>query len=183
MCVLPTVWCDYCRYGTHTLVPPVGLQTKYSSRLRQLCFVCRPTGGTSVWVSYLHTSDVPVGQLWRRIWFIISVIDRGRNNFDRGRINFDCGQINFDRCQLILTAVKLIFTAVEIILTAVELILTAVELILTAVEIILTTVEFILTAVEFILNVIQQPIIRLLTKTLYIYVCKDIGLHVRVMGY
>ena len=35
--------------------------------------------------------------LWRRIRFIISVIDRGRNHFDRGRIHFDRGQILFDR--------------------------------------------------------------------------------------
>ena len=37
------------------------------------------------------------GMLWRRIWFIISVIDRGRIHFDREQIHFDHGQIHFDQ--------------------------------------------------------------------------------------
>ena len=38
-----------------------------------------------------------MSRVWRRIWFIISVIDRGRNHFDRGRYHFDRGRNNFDR--------------------------------------------------------------------------------------
>ena len=52
-------------------------------------FVCQHCG---------FSSRIKHGRcVWRRIRFIISVIDRGRNHFDRGRNHFDRGRNHFDR--------------------------------------------------------------------------------------
>ena len=50
-----------------------------------------PEGNVNLWDRCTY--------VWRRIRFIISVIDRGQNHFDRGRNHFDRGRIHFDRGQ------------------------------------------------------------------------------------
>ena len=55
-------------------------------------------GACALLVCETRRESVAVGgRIWRRIRFIISVIDRGRNHFDRGRNNFDRGRNHFDR--------------------------------------------------------------------------------------
>ena len=65
------------------------------------------TGGA---VKYLDLSIPVYGlPLWRRIGFIISVIDRGRNHFDRGRNHFDRGRNHFDRGRILFDRGRILF--------------------------------------------------------------------------